>query len=255
MNSHPRLSRRHFLSLSAAATAVSLLPGCGTTEKPAAGPVVPPPPSGPYQLGPLPYPVAALEPHFDAQTMGIHHGKHHQAYVDNLNKAVAMAPNNPFNPDPRVLVSDLSKISDSVRAQVRNNGGGHANHTFFWSILAPAAGGDPAGKLGAALEAQFGSLPKFRQEFAKAGMTRFGSGWAWLVRKEDGSLAITSTPNQDSPWMRGVPEVAVTGKPILALDVWEHAYYLKYQNRRADYIAAFWNVVNWAEAERLFTEA
>jgi Fe-Mn family superoxide dismutase len=254
MNTPSLFSRRTFLSLSAAVAAASFFPGCGTTEKPAAGPVVPPPPTGPYKLGPLPYAFEALEPHFDTATMRIHHGKHHQAYVDNLNKAVATAPNNPFHDDARVLVSDLSKISDSVRTAVRNHGGGHANHTFFWSSLAPAAGGDPAGKLGDALTAQFGSLAKFREDFAKAGMSRFGSGWAWLVKKADGSLAITSTPNQDSPWMKGIPEVAVTGQPLLALDVWEHAYYLKYQNRRADYIAAYWNVVNWAQAERLYTE-
>ncbi len=187
-----------------------------------------------FTLAPLPYPYESLEPHIDTLTMQIHHDKHHQAYVDNLNKAVAGTENE--NKTIEELVAMAGKISPAVR----NNGGGHWNHTFFWESLA-AKGGNPTGDLASAIDKAFGSLDAFKEKFAQAGMTRFGSGWAWLIVK-DGVLEVSSTPNQDNPLM----DVAeVKGRPILGADVWEHAYYLKYQNKRADYLAAFWNVVNW----------
>lgn len=195
-----------------------------------------------FTLPPLPYAHNALEPHIDTLTMQIHHGKHHQAYVDNLNKAIAGTPHEGKS------LEDLVENAGSISAAVRNNGGGHWNHTFFWNSLAPNAGGAPSGKLADAINDVFGSFDAFKEKFANAGMTRFGSGWAWLIVKTDGKLDICSTPNQDNPLM----DVAeVTGVPILGVDVWEHAYYLKYQNKRADYLAAFWNVVNWNKvAER-----
>lgn len=196
-----------------------------------------------FTLPVLPYASNALEPHFDTTTMEIHHGKHHNAYVTNLNNAVA-------GTDAESLtIEEINKHISKYPAPVRNNGGGHYNHSFFWSILSPNGGGEPHGELSAAITSTFGSFEKFKEEFAKAGIGRFGSGWAWLIVKEDKSLAITSTPNQDNPIM----DIAdVKGTPILGLDVWEHAYYLKYQNRRPDFIAAFWNVVNWSEAEKLY---
>jgi len=196
-----------------------------------------------FTLAPLHYAHEALEPHFDTLTMQIHHGKHHQAYVDNLNKAVAGTSHE--NDTLEQLVASAGSISVAVR----NNGGGHWNHTFFWESLAPNAGGAPSGKLADAINAAFGSFDAFKEKMSTAGMTRFGSGWAWLIKDAEGHLHITSTPNQDNPLM----DVAeVKGTPILGVDVWEHAYYLKYQNRRADYLAAFWNVVNWSKiSERL----
>lgn len=189
----------------------------------------------PFTLAPLPYPHDALEPHIDTLTMQIHHGKHHQAYVDNLNKAIAGTPNE--NLSLEALVANAGTLS----AAIRNNGGGHWNHTFFWESLAPQAGGTPTGKLADAINAAFGSFDSFKEKFAAAGMTRFGSGWAWLILNK-GKVEICSTPNQDNPLM----DIAETkGTPLLGVDVWEHAYYLKYQNRRADYLAAFWQVVNW----------
>ncbi|MEX0635203.1 MAG: superoxide dismutase [Ferruginibacter sp.] len=195
-----------------------------------------------FTLAPLPYAYEALEPHIDTLTMQIHHGKHHQAYVDNLNKAIAGTDNETKS------IEDLVKAAGSISPAVRNNGGGHWNHTFFWESLAPNAGGAPTGKLADAINEAFGSYDVFKEKFANAGITRFGSGWAWLIVK-DGKLEVSSTPNQDNPLM----DVAeVKGTPILGADVWEHAYYLKYQNKRADYLAAFWNVVNWTKvAERL----
>jgi Fe-Mn family superoxide dismutase len=195
-----------------------------------------------FTLSPLPYAHEALEPNIDAQTMHIHHGKHHQAYVDNLNKAIAGTEHESKS------IEELVKHAGSISVAVRNNGGGHWNHNFFWASMAPNAGGIPSGKLGDAINQSFGSFDAFKEKFSQAGMTRFGSGWAWLIVK-DGKLEISSTPNQDNPLM----DVAeVKGMPILGADVWEHAYYLKYQNRRADYLAAFWNVVNWAVvAERM----
>ena len=192
-----------------------------------------------FTLPALPYAHEALEPHFDTLTMQIHHGKHHQAYVDNLNKAIAGTEHE------SKTIEELVQHAGSISPAVRNNGGGHWNHTFFWASMAPNAGGVPTGKLGDAITSTFGSFDAFKEKFAQAGMTRFGSGWAWLIVK-NGGLEICSTPNQDNPLM----EIAeVKGAPILGADVWEHAYYLKYQNRRADYLAAFWNVVNWAVVE------
>ena len=194
----------------------------------------------PFTLSPLPYAHEALEPHIDTLTMQIHHGKHHQAYVDNLNKAIAGTEYE--NKSIEALVADAGKISVAVR----NNGGGHWNHTFFWESLAPNAGGTPIGSLAAAIDATFGSFDAFKEKFANAGMTRFGSGWAWLSLNDKKELVISSTPNQDNPLM----DVAeVKGTPLLGVDVWEHAYYLKYQNRRADYLGAFWNVIDWNKIE------
>lgn len=198
-----------------------------------------------FTLAPLPYAHDALEPHIDTTTMQIHHGKHHQAYVDNLNKAIAGTEHE--NKSLEELVANAGKISPAVR----NNGGGHWNHTFFWESLDENGGGMPAGKLAEAVHKAFGSFEAFKEKFANAGMTRFGSGWAWLIVK-DGKLEVTSTPNQDNPLM----DVAeVKGTPILGVDVWEHAYYLKYQNRRAEYLGAFWNVVDWKKVADRFEEA
>ena len=198
-----------------------------------------------FTLDPLPYAHDALEPHIDTLTMQIHHGKHHQAYVDNLNKAVAGTDNETKS------LEDLVKAAGSISPAVRNNGGGHWNHGFFWHSLAANSGGAPSGKLAEAINTAFGSFDAFKEKFANAGMTRFGSGWAWLIVK-DGKLEVSSTPNQDNPLM----DVAeVKGTPILGADVWEHAYYLKYQNKRADYLAAFWNVVNWNKVAERFDAA
>lgn len=198
-----------------------------------------------FTLPALPYAHNALEPHIDTLTMQIHHGKHHQAYVDNLNKAIAGTPNE------NKSLEELVKAAGSISAAVRNNGGGHWNHSFFWEILSPNGGGKPSGKLAAAIDAAFGSFDEFKAKFSAAGATRFGSGWAWLIVK-DGKLEVTSTPNQDNPLM----DVAeVKGTPILGVDVWEHAYYLKYQNKRPDYLAAIWNVINWKKVEEKFEKA
>jgi Fe-Mn family superoxide dismutase len=198
-----------------------------------------------FELPKLPYAHDALEPHFDKMTMEIHHGKHHNAYVTNLNKAIEGTAH--ANKTIEEICAEAGKISPAVR----NNGGGHYNHTLFWQILAPNAGGKPSGDLAAAIDATFGSFDKFKEDFAAAATTRFGSGWAWLI-VADGKLKITSTPNQDNPLM---DVVDVKGTPIMGLDVWEHAYYLKYQNRRPDYIGAFWNVVNWNEVAKRFAAA
>lgn len=198
-----------------------------------------------FTLPALPYAHDALEPHIDALTMQIHHGKHHQAYVDNLNKAIAGTPNE------NKSLEELVKAAGTISPAVRNNGGGHWNHSFFWEILAPNAGGKPSGKLAAAIDAAFGSFDEFKTKFNTAGATRFGSGWAWLIVK-DGKLEVSSTPNQDNPLM----DVAeVKGTPILGVDVWEHAYYLKYQNKRPDYLSAIWNVINWKKVEEKFEKA
>ena len=196
----------------------------------------------PFELPPLPYASDALEPYFDKATMEIHHGKHHKAYVDNLNKAIA--GNAALEAKSlEALIGDLASVPDAIRGPVRNNGGGHWNHSFFWTILGPQAGGAPTGALADAINAAFGSFAEFQAKFEAAGLGRFGSGWVWLLSNE-GKLSIGSTPNQDNPLM-GKAISGVEGKPILGADVWEHAYYLKYQNRRADYLAAWWNVVNW----------
>ena len=195
-----------------------------------------------FTLPALPYAFDALEPHIDTLTMQIHHGKHHQAYVDNLNKAVAGTPNE------GKTIEELVAVAGTLSAAIRNNGGGHWNHSFFWESMAPSAGGTPSGELADAITAAFGSFDAFKEKFAAAGLGRFGSGWAWLIVK-DGKLEISSTPNQDNPLM----DVAeVKGKPVLGVDVWEHAYYLKYQNKRADYLTAFYNVVNWKKAAEHF---
>lgn len=199
-----------------------------------------------YKLPELPYAYDALEPHIDKETMTIHHTKHHNTYVTNLNKAVegntALA-----NKSVEELVADLDSVPENIRTAVRNNGGGHANHSLFWTLLSPNGGGEPTGALAEEINSVFGSFDKFKEQFAAAAAGRFGSGWAWLV-VNNGKLEITSTPNQDSPLSEGKT-------PILGLDVWEHAYYLNYQNRRPDYISAFWNVVNWDEVARLYSEA
>jgi Fe-Mn family superoxide dismutase len=198
-----------------------------------------------FTLPALPYAYDALEPYIDTTTMQIHHDKHHQAYVDNLNKAVAGTPNE------NKSLEELVKSAGSISPAVRNNGGGHWNHSFFWEILAPKAGGTPSGNVAEAIDAAFGSFDSLKEKLNAAGVGRFGSGWAWLIVK-DGKLEISSTPNQDNPLM----DVAeVKGSPILGVDVWEHAYYLKYQNRRAEYLGAFWNVVNWAKVTEHFAKA
>lgn len=198
-----------------------------------------------FTLPSLPYAPDALEPHIDAQTMQIHHGKHHQAYVDNLNKAIAGTEHE------NKSLEELVKAAGSISPAVRNNGGGHWNHSFFWEILAPNAGGQPEGALAEAINNTFGSLDGLKEKVAAAGATRFGSGWAWLIVK-DGKLEVTSTPNQDNPLM----DVAeVKGTPILGIDVWEHAYYLKYQNKRPDYLAAVWNVINWKKVGEHYEKA
>lgn len=200
-----------------------------------------------HELPALPYDYSALEPYIDEQTMRIHHGKHHATYVDKLNAALeghADLAEKSVND----LLASLDSVPESIRTAVRNNGGGHSNHTFFWQILSPNGGGEPSGALADAINSTFGSFDKFKEEFAAQAAGRFGSGWAWLIVDKGGKLAVTSTPNQDTPVMDG-------NTPILGLDVWEHAYYLKYQNRRPEYINAFWNVVNWDEVAKRFDAA
>jgi superoxide dismutase, Fe-Mn family len=233
------ISRREAVSallLGGAAAAVSpsfvLAQGAAAQAAPA---------PAPYAVPPLLYPAEALEPHIDALTMTIHHGKHHKAYVDNLNAVVAANPGLAFIP-VESLLADLSQVPESARAAVRNNGGGHVNHVQFWKLMAPNAGGAPTGAIADAITGTFGSFQTFKEHLAKAAMTRFGSGWAWLS-DDHGKLVIHSTANQDTPSMEGK-------RAIFGLDVWEHAYYLKYQNRRADYVSAFWNVINWSEVNR-----
>ena len=200
-----------------------------------------------YELPPLPYPVDALEPHIDAKTMEIHHDKHHQAYITNANNALKDYPQLAAKPVEE-LIADLSAVPEAIRTVVRNNAGGHANHSFFWLILGPNAGGSPKGKLADAITSTFGSFDQFKEKVQAAGAGRFGSGWAWLVINKAGGLEITSTPNQDSPIMDGL-------KPVLGVDVWEHSYYLKYQNRRPDYLKAVWNVINWDAVSKHFETA
>lgn len=199
-----------------------------------------------YELPKLPYGFDALEPHIDTQTMQIHHGKHHQAYVNNLNAALDKHAEL-HQKGLADLLAGISSVPEDIRGPVRNNGGGHFNHSMFWEIMSPKGGGEPSGQVAAAIKAAFGEFAKFKEQFAAAGVGRFGSGWAWLIAK-GGKVSIESTPNQDNPIMDGKTA-------ILSLDVWEHAYYLKYQNRRADYIAAWWNVVNWAEVGKRFEAA
>jgi Fe-Mn family superoxide dismutase len=200
-----------------------------------------------YTLPPLPYDFGALEPHIDAKTMEIHHDKHHATYVNNLNAALKDHSDHQGK-TIEALISNLNALPEGIRTAVRNNGGGHANHSLFWQIMKPGGGGEPTGAVAQAITSELGGLAAFKEAFTKAATTRFGSGWAWLVVGKDGKLAVTSTPNQDNPIMEGTT-------PILGLDVWEHAYYLKYQNRRPDYITAWWNTVNWAEVNRRYTAA
>jgi len=198
----------------------------------------------PFTLPALPYAYDALEPHIDARTMEIHHTKHHQAYVNNLNAALEKAPQLEGK-SLDDLMRGINSVPETVRTAVRNNGGGHWNHSMFWELMGPSKGGEPRGKIGDAIKSSFGDFAKFKEQFAAAAAGRFGSGWAWLIDEGNGRLSITSTPNQDNPLMEGK-------KAILGLDVWEHAYYLKYQNKRPDYVAAWWNVVNWdSVAKRL----
>jgi Fe-Mn family superoxide dismutase len=200
-----------------------------------------------HELPALPYPHDALEPYIDAQTMEIHHGRHHATYVNNLNAALE-GHADLAEKSIEDLLRNIDQVPESIRTAVRNNGGGHANHSLFWQIMSPNGGGQPSGELADAINRTFGSFDNFKEEFTKAATTRFGSGWAWLIVKKDGSLAVTSTPNQDSPLMDG-------DTPILGLDVWEHAYYLKYQNKRPEYIKAFWNVINWDEVAKRYQAA
>ncbi len=233
------LDRRNFVKLSALAATAAVLPGAaGAAEA--------------YKLDPLPYALDALAPHIDAKTMEIHHGKHHAAYIKNLNDALAK--------DAKLaeksladLVADLPSISDeAARSTIRNNGGGHWNHDFFWKILTPAdKSGKPSGDLAKAIDEAFGSYDNFKNEFGAAAAKRFGSGWAWLI-SQNGKLKIVSTANQDNPLMKGIVPDSDLGTPIIGLDVWEHAYYLNYQNKRPDYVAAWWNVVNWDEAAKRY---
>ena len=206
-----------------------------------------------FELPSLPYDVKALEPHFDARTMEIHHTKHHQAYINNANNLLKDHPAL-ASLSAEALIVDLSKVPEAIRGGIRNNAGGHSNHSFFWQIIGPGKGGAPKGELKAAIDSTFGSLVKFKEEFAKAATTRFGSGWAWLIVTADKKIAVGSTANQDSPLM-GKAVAGIEGQPIIALDVWEHAYYLHYQNRRPDYIGAWWNVVNWDAAEAHYQAA
>ncbi len=206
-----------------------------------------------YELPPLPYANNALEPNIDARTMEIHHDKHHQAYITNANNALKDHPDLLAKPVTE-LIADLTVVPEAIRTAVRNNAGGHANHTFFWTIMSPHGGGEPTGQLAEAIKAKFGSFDAFKEAFEKAGATRFGSGWAWLVVSKDGTLEVVSTANQDSPLM-GQAVAGVEGTPVLGCDVWEHAYYLNYQNRRPDYLKAWWNTVNWDQAEKNYLAA
>lgn len=201
-----------------------------------------------FSLPDLPYSADSLEPYIDQRTMEIHHGKHHNAYVTNLNNALGSAPELQGKSLEEILADGCAAVPESVRTAVRNNGGGHINHTLFWSIMSGKGGGEPTGDLAHAIAGTFGSFEEFKNKFSTAGVTRFGSGWAWLAVNGSGKLEVYSTANQDSPYMEGK-------YPILGLDVWEHAYYLKYQNRRPDYIQAWWNVVNWEEVSRRFKSA
>ena len=199
----------------------------------------------PFTLPPLPYGFDALEPFIDKTTMEIHHGKHHAAYIANVNKALESAPDLAGKSLEQLLANNAALAPEAIRTAVRNNGGGHLNHSMFWTIMGPNAGGAPSGKVGEAIKSAFGGFDQFKEKFGAAAMGRFGSGWAWLVKDAAGKLDISSTANQDSPIMEGK-------SPVMGIDVWEHAYYLKYQNRRVEYISAWWNVVNWKEVEKRF---
>jgi Fe-Mn family superoxide dismutase len=244
------LKRRNFLFLLSATTgtaALGIFPAACSAESTQQSQTKQAEPQKTFQLPPLPYDYKALEPHIDAETMRFHHDKHHAAYVKNLNEAVAKHPELKSK-SVEELVGDLNSVPEDIRTTVRNNGGGHVNHTMFWEIMSPNGGGEAKGALADAIKKDFGSFDNFKKQFNEAGSKRFGSGWAWLVRTKDGKLQVTSTANQDSPLMEGM-------YPILGNDVWEHAYYLKYKNNRANYLTAWWNVVNWDEVNKRFERA
>lgn len=239
MENSSHLNRRHFVKL--AATAALLPLGTAAAE--------------PLALAPLPYDSGALDPHIDKLTMEIHHGKHHAAYIKNFNTALASSPDIAKKPLEEILATLPSVADEFLRTTLRNNGGGHWNHDFFWKTLTPAEkSGKPSAELAAAIDAAFGSMDAFRKSFGEAAAKRFGSGWAWLILK-DGKLKITSTANQDNPVMKGIVPDADLGTPLLGLDVWEHAYYLHYQNRRPDYVTAWWNIVDWAAVSARYSAA
>jgi Fe-Mn family superoxide dismutase len=245
MNSEMPFNRRQFVKIGTLAASASLLPGLAQAAS-----------SSAHTLPPLPYAFDALAPHVDAKTMEIHHGKHHAAYINSLNTALDAAPAALQKKALPQLLSELPSVADdTLRTTLRNHGGGHWNHDFFWKILAPAAeAGQPSDALASAINSAFGSMDDFKKSFAEAAAKRFGSGWAWLI-VQNGKLKITSTPNQDNPLMKGLVPEAELGTPILGLDVWEHAYYLNYQNRRPDYVTAWWNVVNWSAVSKNFETA
>ena len=242
------INRRNFLFLIGASAGVYALDTLHSSVSLAEAFVAQTPKqSGTFELPPLPYAFNALEPHIDAQTMQFHHDKHHATYVKNLNGAIEKHPELKGK-SVEQLLADLKNVPEGIRTTVRNNGGGHVNHSMFWRIMKPNGGGEPTGAIAAIIKQNFGSFDKFKTQFNQAGEKRFGSGWAWLVRTRDGKYLITSTPNQDSPLMDG-------NYPIMGNDVWEHAYYLKYQNRRAEYLKAWWNVINWDEVNRRLEQA
>ncbi|MCY7392625.1 MAG: superoxide dismutase [Leptolyngbyaceae cyanobacterium CAN_BIN12] len=244
-----RRKQLYLLGTSAAAVGVSQIATCdslsaGNLSKPT---LISATPNQPFTLPPLPYAFNALEPHIDARTMEIHHDKHHATYVKNLNAAIEKHPELK-SMSAIALLQNLNKIPEDIRTTVRNNAGGHVNHSMFWEIMSPNTGGAPTGAIASVIQQSFGSFDTFKQQFNEAGMKRFGSGWAWLVRTKDGKLQIISTANQDSPLLEG-------SYPIMGNDLWEHAYYLLYQNRRADYLTAWWNVINWDEVNKRYSKA
>lgn len=241
------INRRHFLLLLGASAGAFTLDACASAQNAPSQNKPSPGKTGAIQLPPLPYPYEALEPHIDAATMRFHHDKHHATYVKNLNAALDKHPELK-NRTVEQLLRDLNSVPEDIRRTVRNNGGGHVNHSMFWRIMKPKGGGEPTGAIASAINQNFGNFAAFKKQFNEAGASRFGSGWAWLVRTKDGKLAVTSTANQDSPLSEG-------SYPIMGNDVWEHAYYLKYQNRRADYLDAWWNVLNWDEINKRFAAA
>lgn len=241
------INRRNFLFLIGASAGVYVLDTFHSSVSLADALVTQTPKQSPIELPPLPYAFNALEPHIDAQTMQFHHDKHHATYVKNLNGAIEKHPELKGR-SVEQLLRDLNSVPEDVRTTIRNNGGGHVNHSMFWRIMKPNGGGEPTGAIASVIKQNFGSFDKFKTQFNQAGEKRFGSGWAWLVRTRDGKYQITTTPNQDSPLMEG-------SYPIMGNDVWEHAYYLKYQNRRAEYLKAWWNVVNWDEVNQRLEQA
>ncbi len=237
------MNRRHIITAGGAALAGSIILPRQASAAASIG----------LELPPLGYEPAALEPHIDAMTMTIHHGKHHKTYVDKLNEALKAASSSAT--DPVALIKDLGALPKDLQTPARNHGGGHVNHTWFWQWMTPGGAKAPGGKLAEAIQSSFSSIDDFKKAFADAATKRFGSGWAWLIVKPDGKLAVTSTPNQDNPLMKGIVADSDLGTPILGIDVWEHAYYLKYQNKRPDYITAWWNVVNWDVVAKGFDSA